>query len=254
MRYFNLEGKTALVTGASSGIGAHVAMTLAAEGCIVAIAARRLGRLEELAAKIEMQGGRALPVQMDVTDRTSIKAGLFGIEEQVGPVEILVNNAGMAGHHSFLKAPKEETDQIIAVNQTAVWDVAQAVSQRLVENGRPGAIINIASITGLRPVGGAASYAMTKAAVAHMTRLHALELSRHGIRVNAIAPGYFLTELTENFLQSDAGKALCNRIPMRRTGNLAELDGLLLLLASDRGSFMTGVVVPVDGGHLLSSL
>ncbi len=254
MQYFNLAGKIALVTGASSGIGAHLAKTLASHGCTTVIVARRLDRLKSLASEIEAQGGRAIPIQMDVTDRDAINTGLDQIEALAGPVEILVNNAGMAGRHLFLTAPKEETDQIIAVNQTAVWDMSQAVSQRLVKHEKPGTIINISSITGLRAVGGASSYAMTKAAVAHMTHLHALELARYNIRVNAIAPGYFLTELTEDFLESNAGQALCKRIPMKRTGNLDELDGLLLLLASDRSSFMTGTVIPVDGGHLVSSL
>lgn len=254
MSYFNLSGKVALITGASSGIGAHFARTLAAEGAIVAIAARRANRLEVLAAEIARLGGQAVCVQMDVTDTNDIAAGLDLIEAQAGPVQILVNNAGMAGRYPFLKAPREETEQVVAVNQTAVWDMAQAVAQRLVAAGLPGSIINISSITGLRAIGGAASYAMTKAAVAHMTKLHALELSRYGIRVNAIAPGYFMTELTEDFLGSDAGEALRQRIPMKRIGNLGELDGLLLLFASDRSSFMTGTVVPVDGGHLLASL
>ncbi len=254
MSYFHLEGKVALVTGASSGLGAHFAQTLASESCIVAIAARRAERLADLASAIGNEGGRAVPVAMDVTDREALSEGLARIEKEAGPVDILVNNAGMAGRHSFLTAPDEETSQVVAVNQTAVWDVAQLVAQRLVHHEKPGSIINISSITGLRAVGGAASYAMTKAAVAHLTRLQALELSRYGIRVNAIAPGYFLTELTEDYLQSDAGKALAKRIPMRRTGRLDELDGVLLLLASDRSSFMTGAVIPVDGGHLLSSL
>lgn len=254
MSYFNLSGTVALITGASSGIGAHFARTLAAEGCTVALAARRAERLEVLAAEIAEAGGRAVPVQMDVTDPDDIAQGLDRIEAEAGPVRILVNNAGMAGRFPFLTAPRDETDKVVAVNQTAVWDMTQAVAQRLVAAKLPGSIINISSITGLRAVGGAASYAMTKAAVAHMTKLHALELSRHKIRVNAIAPGYFMTELTEEFLGSAAGEALRQRIPMKRTGTLDELDGLLLLLASDRSSFMTGAVVPVDGGHLLSSL
>lgn len=143
MQYFNLKDKLAMVTGASSGIGMHLAKTLANAGCIVIITARRLDNLKKLAEEIEDQGGRAIPVRMDVTDRAQVDAVLDQIENQQGPVEILVNNAGMAGHHSFLTAPKEETDQIIAVNQTAVWDVTQADSQRLVNHGKPGTIINI---------------------------------------------------------------------------------------------------------------
>lgn len=255
MGYFELDGRVALVTGASSGIGAHFARVLAQHGCVVALAARRAGRLQALADEIAADGGRAIVAPMDVADRVAVAAALDRIAAEAGgPVEILVNNAGMAGRHDFLSAPEEETRQVFDVNQTAVWGLAQLVSQRLVAAGKPGSIINISSITGLRAIGGAGSYAVSKAAVAHMTKVQALELARHRIRVNAIAPGYFLTELTEAFLGSDAGQKLVRRIPMRRIGELEEMDGILLLLASDRGSFMTGTVIPVDGGHLLSSL
>lgn len=250
----NLRGRVALVTGASSGIGAHLAKTLVAQGCSVGIAARRVDRLEALANKIRNAGGTVVAVGMDVTDQQSVAEALDKIEAQIGSVEVLVNNAGVAGRHGFLSAPEAETAQVFAVNQQAVWDVAQAVSKRLVQAGKSGSIINISSITGLRAVGGASSYAVSKAAVAHMTRIQALELARYNIRVNAIAPGYFQTELTEDFLTSDAGAKLARRIPMKRTGNMNELDGPVLLLASDAGSFMTGTVIPVDGGHLLSSL
>jgi len=254
MNNLNLNGQVAMVTGASSGIGAHLAKTPAAQGCSVGIAARRQSRLEALAEEIRSTGGKVVAVTMDVSDRDSISDALDAIEAEIGTVEILINNAGMAGTHGFLNAPEEETAQVFAVNKTAVWDVAQMVSQRLVREGKAGSIINISSITGLRAVGGASSYAVSKAAVAHMTRIQALELARHNIRVNAIAPGYFHTELTDDFLSSDAGAKLAKRIPMKRTGQISELDGPLLLLASDASSFMTGTVVPVDGGHLLSSL
>lgn len=249
-----LTGQVALVTGASSGIGAHLAERLAAEGCIVGIAARRSGRLDALAERIRAAGGQAVPLTVDVGDRAAVAAALDQLEDAAGIASILVNNAGIAGQHGFLDAPEEETAEVFKVNQTAVWDVAQLVAQRLAAAGKPGSIINIASITGLRAVGGAASYAVSKAAVAHMTRIQALELARYNIRVNAIAPGYFETELTQDFLSSEAGEKLAKRIPMRRTGQLEELDGPLLLLASGLGSFMTGAVIPVDGGHLLSSL
>lgn len=254
MTYFDLSANVALVTGASSGLGCHFAQTLAGAGAAVILMARRADRLAALEAEIAAAGGRGLALQCDVTDRTEIAAALDRIEARFGPVDILVNNAGLAGGHGFLNAPEGETAQVLAVNQTAVWDVAQLVSQRLVAAGKGGSIVNISSITGLRAVGGAGSYAVTKAAVAHMTRIQALELARHGIRVNAIAPGYFETELTQDFLGSEAGTKLRQRIPMKRIGRLEELDGLLLLLASERGSFMTGTVIPVDGGHLLSSL
>ena len=254
MPKFDLNGRIALVTGASSGIGAHLAKTLATAGCTVGIAARRANRLEVLSREICDAGGTVVPLVMDVTDRDAIAAGINRLEAEGGIINILVNNAGMASAHGFLNAPQDETDRVFGVNQQAVWDVAQLVSQRLVQTGKPGSIINISSITGLRSIGGAASYAVSKAAVAHMTRIQALELARYKIRVNAIAPGYFDTELTHDFLSSDAGARLTRRIPMKRTGQLNELDGPLLLLASELGSFITGVVIPVDGGHLLSSL
>lgn len=250
----DLTGRVALVTGASSGLGRHFAQTLARQGCKVAVMARRRDRLDALVREIEAAGGAALAVAADVADAGAIGPGLDAVEAALGPVSILVNNAGLASAHGFLDAPAEETARVTGVNQTAVWNVAQQVCRRLVAAGTPGTVVNIASITGLRAVGHAASYAVTKAAVAHMTRIMALELARHGIRVNAIAPGYFETELTEDFLASEAGERLRRRIPMRRTGRMEELDGLLLLLVSDAGSFMTGTVIPVDGGHLLTSL
>lgn len=252
--FFDLSGQCALITGASSGLGAHFARTLAANGCQVILAARRLERLKVLEVSIRDQGGSALAVELDVSNPASVAAAFEKASQHFGTFGILVNNAGLAGTHGFLDAPDDETAQVFGVNQMAVWNVAQQFSRRLVAAGMPGSIINIASITGLRPVSGAASYAVSKAAVAHMTRIQALELARHSIRVNAIAPGYFETELTDDFLASEAGEKLKKRIPMRRTGKLDELDGILLLLASARGSFMTGTVIPVDGGHLLTSL
>ena len=249
-----LSGATALVTGASSGIGAHLGCVLARYGCRVGFAGRRLEKVTEMASVVIDQGLEAVPLEMDVTDAGSVSIALDRLEAEFGTVNILVNNAGQAGKHGFLDAPADETYRITEVNQMAVWDVSQQVSRRLTMAQMPGSIINISSITGLRPVGGAASYAVSKAAVAHMTKIQALELALHRIRVNAIAPGYFLTELTEDFLTSPAGENLKRRIPMRRIGKMSELDGLLLLLASDAGSFITGAVIPVDGGHLLSSL
>ena len=249
---FDLAGKLALVTGASSGLGKHFAQTLAKAGACVGIAARRRDRLEEMARASE---GRMIAVEMDVTDPSSVAAGIDTLAAEAGqPVSILVNNAGITDATGFLKAKRENTEAVLATNQMAVFELAQAVSRRLVDAGCGGSIINIASIAGIRAMGGAAAYAASKAAVAHLTKVQALELARHGIRVNAIAPGYFETELNQEFLHSDTGQALIKRIPMRRTGQAHELDALLLLLASDHGSYMTGAVIHVDGGHLTSSL
>ncbi len=251
MDYFNLKDRTALITGASSGIGRHLAATLAAAGCTVGIAARRADRLTQLQDEIEKTGGTAIPLEMDVTDRTSIQAGIDALPN---PPTIVLNNAGVAHGGSFLDAPDEDTRATFETNVQAVWDVAQLTSRAMIATGGGGSIINVASILGLRTGQGVASYATSKAAVAHLTKMLALELAPHSIRVNALAPGYFMSEMTENYLTSEHGQKTLKRVPMGRHGELEELDGLVLLLASDRGSFMTGTVIPIDGGHICASL
>ena len=248
----DLHGKRVLVTGASSGLGAHFAAVMIDAGAIVGLAARRLDRLHENAAAL---GKNSIAVAMDVTDHDSIHKGVAEFTEKAGGLpDILINNAGIADPSGVLAATQENTEAVMATNQMAAFAMAQYMSQSWVEAGQGGAIINIASITGMRAVGGAAAYAMSKAAVIHMTKVMALELARHQIRVNAIAPGYFETDMNKDFLSSPAGEALVKRIPMRRFGALDDLNGALLLLASDAGRYMTGMVIPVDGGHLCSSL
>ena len=252
--FFELQGKIAFVTGASSGLGASFARTLAAAGCIVGIAGRRQDKLEAVAAQISDAGGTALPLALDVTDTNAMLAGLEYLSAVHGTPSIIVNNAGIAIPQGFVNAKPDDTSRTIAVNQTALWNVAQCSAAAMMKAGVSGSIINIASIAGIAQLGGAAAYGMTKAAVVQMTKLQAQELARHNIRVNAIAPGYFETAMNESFLKSQRGQELIARIPMQRTGIPEELDGILLLLASDRSSFMTGSVVPVDGGHLVGSL
>lgn len=252
--YFELKGRVALVTGASSGLGEHFAETLAKAGCVVGLAARRGDKLRTVAERIEAQGGTAIVLEMDVTDAPSIEAGLDRITQIAGSPTILVNNAGSAAPSSFLDAKPDETEQIFALNQSGPWQVAQSLCRRLVDAKLGGTIVNIASITGLRTLSGAASYVVSKAALVQMTKVMALELARHDIRVNAIAPGYFATDLNRDFLESDAGQKIIRRVPMRRSGNMEDLDGTLLLLASERSGFMTGSIIPVDGGHLVSGL
>jgi len=252
--YFTLNDAVALVTGASSGLGRHFAKLLADAGCVVALAARREDKLRTLSDSIHAAGGRAIVVPMDVTDRQSILTGVQSVADQVGPITILVNNAGIADSHHFIDAADSDTDAVFAINQSAVWQVAQIVCKQLIAEKKPGSVINIASIAGLRTLAGAASYAVSKAAVVQMTKVMALELARYNIRVNALAPGYIVTEMNAEFLSSSTGQKLVNRAPMRRTGECQELDAALLLLASDRGSFMTGAILPIDGGHLVSSL
>ena len=254
LEHYGLAGTVALVTGASSGIGRHMAQTLTRAGAVVGVAARRKELLDTLVDEIGKAGGRAIALPMDVTDQQAVEAGLDDLEAQVGMATVLVNNAGVVRPGSFLNASVEDYDAVADLNQRAVWLVQQAVCRRLVRAEAEGAVVNISSITGLRTTGRAAAYAVTKAAVAHMTKVSAMELARHGIRVNAIAPGYFPTDMTEDFLESEMGQNLIRRIPMKRTGRFEELDGPMLLLASPLGSFITGAVLPVDGGHVVASL
>jgi len=254
MDYFDLHDRVALVTGASSGLGAHFAQTLARAGATVGIAARRRDRLGDLAQAIEKNGGKAVPLEMDVTDRASIQTALDTLTKAASTPTIVINNAGIARSGSFLEATDEDTRALFGTNQQAVWDVAQLTTRAMVASSLSGSIINISSILGLATGSGVASYATSKAAVAHLTKMLALELAPHQIRVNAIAPGYFTSEMTEDYLKSEHGQKILKRVPMKRHGHHEELDGILLLLASDRSSFMTGTIIPVDGGHLISSL
>ncbi|MEO0784884.1 MAG: glucose 1-dehydrogenase [Pseudomonadota bacterium] len=246
----DLSGKTAFVTGASSGFGAQFSKVLAANGAEVIVAARRANRLDALVSEIDAAGGAAQAVALDVSDPDAVKAA-FG---DAGAVDIVVNNAGVAGASRAIDTPADEWRWVYDVNAHGVFWVAQAAAQEMIKAERGGSIINIASITAFRAAAGNAAYASSKASVAHLTSLLALDWARHGIRVNAIAPGYFKTEINDDFLESDYGKAMVKRIPMRRTGEMGELDGALLLLASEAGSYMTGSCLTVDGGHVSSAL
>ncbi len=251
---FGLDGKHALVTGASSGLGEHFARFLAASGARVTLAARRETALARTVADIAAQGGQAQSVVMDVTDAASIERALERAEAGFGLITALVNNAGVTVTRAALDLDEAAWDQVVDTNLKGVWLTAQAVARRMVRDAQGGSIVNIASILGLRVAGGVAPYAVSKAGVVQMTKVLALEWARHGIRVNALAPGYIETELNSDFFTSDAGKALIKRIAQRRLGRAAELEGPLLLLLSDAGSYMTGSVIAVDGGHLVSSL
>ncbi len=251
---FDLSGRTALVTGASSGLGRHFALTLARAGAKVAVAARRADKLEELSREIEAFGSQAAAVSLDVTNPDSVAGAVGAAAERLGPIGILVNNAGVALTKGVLEASESDWDQILDTNLKGAWLVAQAAARHMAEHKQGGSIVNIASITGLRVAGQVSAYATSKAALLHLTRSMALELARHKIRVNAIAPGYIATELNQDFFASPAGEALIKRIPQRRLGQPEELDGALLLLASNASSYMTGSTIVVDGGHLQSSL
>jgi NAD(P)-dependent dehydrogenase (short-subunit alcohol dehydrogenase family) len=246
----DLGEKTALVTGASGGHGLHFAQILAKARAQVILAARNVDAVSQAAKDIEMAGGRAQAARLDVTDSASIDA-LF---ERFPAIDIVINNAGISGSAPAIEQTEAEFDGVIETNLKGVFLVAQGAARRMRERGRGGAIVNIASILGLRVAGNLAAYAASKAAVVQLTKSLALEWARHGIRVNAICPGYFETSINRDFFQTDAGKTLIKRIPARRLGIPTELDGPLLLLASDAGSYMTGSALVVDGGHVVSSL
>ena len=247
----DLSGKRALVTGASSeGFGAHFARVLAASNAEVVVAARRREPLEALVAEIRNSGGSASAVTIDVSNNISVEQAIA----DAGPLDIIVNNAGVEKSGSVLGLTEDDYDFVMDINLKAVWQVATAAARQMRERGQGGSIINIASITGHQGMKGAAPYSVSKAGVLHMTRQLAQELARYDIRVNSISPGYFTTDLNREFLASEAGEAMRKRIAMRRFGDFPDLDGALLLLASDASRFMTGSDIIVDGGHLLYSL
>ena len=248
-----LDGRVALVTGASSGLGAHFAALLAGRGATVAACARRLGPMRELAERAAGAGDRIVPVELDVGEPASVAACAAAVAERLGGVDVLVNNAGVMATGPALEQGIEDFDAVLDVNLRGAWLVARAVAPLMRERGG-GSIVNVASILGLRVAGNVAPYAISKAGLVQMTKALALEWARHGIRVNALAPGYVETDLNRDFFASEAGAKLVARIPQRRLGRMDELDGPLLLLAGDAGSYMTGSVLACDGGHLVSSL
>lgn len=248
--YFDLSGKTALVTGASSGLGAHFARVLAAQGAALAITARRIDRLEALATELRETGATVGVHAMDVTNSASVDAAL----DAIGAVDVLVNNSGVTLTKPILDQTEADWDHVLDTNLKGAFLVATGVARRMRAAGQGGSIINIASILGLRQAGQVSSYAVSKAGLVQLTKVMAAEVARYGIRVNAIAPGYIGTDINSDFWETDAGAALIKRVPQRRLGQPQELEGALLLLASDSSSFMTGSVIAVDGGHLCSTL
>jgi NAD(P)-dependent dehydrogenase (short-subunit alcohol dehydrogenase family) len=254
LKPFSLEGKVALVTGASSGFGSHFAPTLAKAGARVVLAARRTEMIQQEADKIIAAGGEAIAVTMDVTDSASIFQALDQAESAFGVITVVINNAGITNPKLLLDMSDDDRNRVIDTNLTGLAFVTRESARRMIAAGTGGSIVNIASITAERVQKALTNYAASKAGVVQFTKAAALEFAQYNIRVNALCPGYFQTPLNREWFKTDEGQALIRRIPQRRTGNLEELNAPLLLLASDAGSLMTGSAITVDGGHVLSEL
>ncbi|MDO8301391.1 SDR family oxidoreductase [Lacisediminimonas sp.] len=249
----NFEGKIALVTGASSGLGARFAKVLAQAGAQVVLAARRQERLKELRAEIESDGGAAHVVSLDVTDYASIKAAIAHAETEAGPIDILVNNSGVSNTRRLVDVTPDDYAFVMDTNLRGAFFVAQETAKRMItrakgEPNKQHRIINIASVAGLKVLPQIGVYCMSKAGVVHMTKSMAVEWGRYGINVNAICPGYIETEINHDHFASEQGQALINMLPRKRVGKPEDLDGLLLLLAGDESRFINGAIMTADDG------
>jgi 3-oxoacyl-[acyl-carrier protein] reductase len=249
---FDLKGQVALVTGASSGLGVRFAEVLAGAGAAVALVARRTDRLAEVKARIAQAGGRAVAIGADVLDRTAMARAFDQAEQAFGPVSILVNNAGIAPASRAVDLPEDEWRRVIGTNLDAVFFTAQEAARRMLAAGKGGAIVNIASVLGFGVAKGTAAYAVAKAGVVQITKALGLELAFRGIRVNAIAPGWIVTDLNREYLLSEQGTAIKREIPVGRFGEERDLDGTLLLLVSDAGRYIAGTTIVVDGGQMVA--
>lgn len=252
----DLSGRVALVTGASGGLGAQFARTLAAAGAGVVLAARRIERLKTLRAEIEAAGGDAHVVTLDVTDPDSIKAAVAHAETEMGTIDILVNNSGVSTTQKLVDVQPEDFDHVMNTNARGAFFVAQEVGKRMIARSRGaapgtftgGRIVNVASVAGLRVLGQIGVYCMSKAAVIHMTRAMALEWGRYGINVNAICPGYIDTEINHHHWQTEAGQKLIAMLPRKRVGQPQDLDAVLMMLCANQSHFVNGAVISADDG------
>jgi 3-oxoacyl-[acyl-carrier protein] reductase len=249
---FKLDDRVALVTGASSGLGARFADVLAQNGAAVVLVARRKDRLQDAVHRIQAAGGRAVAIEADVTDHAAMAQAFDAAEAAFGPVTVLVNNAGVAHSDRALELTEQGYRRVLDTNLDAVFFWAQEGARRMLAAGQRGSIVNIASVLGFGVAKGTAAYAIAKAGVVQMTKALALELAFKGVRVNAIAPGWFVTEINRDYLMSDAGRNLTREIPVGRFGHDGDLDGALLLLASEAGAYITGATIVVDGGQVIA--
>jgi NAD(P)-dependent dehydrogenase (short-subunit alcohol dehydrogenase family) len=252
--FADLHGKVALVTGAFSGLGRHFALTLARAGCRVALAGRRVAEGAQLQQTLQHMGVTSCVVRLDVRDPDSVSAALDEVRHQLGTIDILVNNAGVAITRPAVAHTEADWQTVIDTNLNGVFRVAQAAARQMMAADKGGSIVNIASVAGLRVMQQVPSYHASKAGVIHMSKALALEWARHGIRVNALAPGYIATAINQDHFASDKGQAMLQRVPQRRIGLPEELEAPLLLLASSASSYMTGSVLVVDGGHTVNTL
>jgi NAD(P)-dependent dehydrogenase (short-subunit alcohol dehydrogenase family) len=249
----NFEGKIALVTGASSGLGARFAKILAQAGAQVVLASRRIDRLKELRAEIEADGGAAHVVALDVTDYASIKSAIAHAETEAGPIDILINNSGVSTTQRLVDVTPEDYAYVMDTNQRGAFFVAQETAKRMIarykgDHKKQHRIINIASVAGQRVLPQIGIYCISKAAVIHMTKSMAVEWGKFGINVNAICPGYISTEINAEHFNSEQGKKLIEMLPRKRVGTPEDLDGLLLLLAAEESRFLNGTIVTADDG------
>ncbi len=252
----DLSGRVALVTGASSGLGAQFARTLSRAGCGVVLAARRLERLKDLRAELEAEGGDAHVVTLDVTDVDSIKAAVAHAETEMGTIDILVNNSGVSSTQKLTEVTTEEYDFMMNTNTRGAFFVAQEVGKRMIARSRGaapgtftgGRIVNIASMAGLKVLSQIGVYAMSKAAVVHMTKAMALEWGRYGINVNALCPGYIDTEINHRHWQTESGQKLVQMLPRKRVGQPKDLDAVLMMLCANESHFVNGAVIAADDG------
>ena len=251
---FDISGEVVLVTGASSGIGRHFAQVLAAAGAKVAAAARRAEPLSELARDIESRGGMCLPLACDVTKQDSIREAIANAEDRLGPLSVLVNNAGVVVSKPLFEHSEADWDHVVDTNLKGAWLAARDFAHHLVERKRPGRIINIASVLGFRTIGQVPAYCAAKAGLIHLTHVLAMELARHRILVNALAPGYVETDFNREFFKTEAGQRLISRIPLKRIAQSEDLDGALLFLVSPASAYVTGAVISVDGGHGVAAI